>query len=219
MSKTVHFIYIGIFVAITAIALLYLSYYGKPYYSVSMEDRFYHPGHESLKSSGYIGHGLGIAGSLCIIIGVGTYMARKRYHSLSRIGVLKYWLEFHIFLCVLGTILVIFHAAFKVGGLAAVSFWSMIIVFTSGIAGRFIYIQIPRSIDGRELDQVEAIKLKSIALARSDTRLARQIERMEATKNLFRYWHIFHLPFALLMHFFMIIHVLVTIVLGYRWIF
>ncbi len=289
MSKGVHLIYIGIFVAVTSIVLIGLTYRGISYYRVSIEERFYHPDHNRFKPSGYIGHSLGITGSLLILIGVGSYMARKRYRSLSRFGLLKYWLEFHIFMCILGTILIVFHTAFKIGGLAAVSFWSMATVFISGFAGRVIYLQIPRTMEGRELDLkevrdmradvVEKIKgsydfdkqsfkfitlaienrsglytgsrftgfLKNyfsdrasvtdvsnylkenkisgsefsriVALVKDDLRLGRTIERLEMMKNLFRYWHVFHLPFAILMLIFMIFHVIVTVALGYRWIF
>jgi hypothetical protein len=104
-----------------------------------------------LKPSGVLGHGFGIIGSLMIVIGVVTYMTRKRYRFLSRLGILKHWLEFHIFLCTLGPVLVLFHTAYKFGGLVAISFWSMVAVFLSGIAGRFIYLQIPRTIEGQEL--------------------------------------------------------------------
>ncbi len=155
MSKGVHFIYIGIFVAITSIVIITLAYNGISYYRVNLEDRYYHPDNDRLKPSGSVGHSLGVIGSLCIITGVGTYMARKRYRFLSRTGPVKHWLEFHIFLCVLGTFLVAYHTSFKIGGLAAVSFWSMFTVFTSGIAGRVIYLQIPRTMQGRELDQRE----------------------------------------------------------------
>ncbi len=114
-----------------------------------------------LKPSGILGHGIGIIGSLFIIIGVFSYMARKRYRFLSRLGLLKHWLEFHIFLCTLGPILVLFHTAFKFGGIVAVSFWSMVAVFLSGVIGRFIYLQIPRSIEGRELSLNEVKEMKS----------------------------------------------------------
>jgi hypothetical protein len=70
---------------------------------------------------------------------------------MLRLGKLENWLEFHIFLCALGPIMVLFHTAYKFGGIVAVSFWSMVAVFLSGIIGRFIYLQIPRSIEGREL--------------------------------------------------------------------
>jgi hypothetical protein len=78
-------------------------------------------------------------------------MIRKRVRSLVNFGYLKYWLELHIFLCTLGPVLVLYHTAFKFGGIVAVSFWSMVAVVLSGVIGRFIYVQIPRTIQGQEV--------------------------------------------------------------------
>jgi hypothetical protein len=242
-----------------------------------------------LKPSGIIGHGLGLLGSLSMIIGMLSYMARKRYRFLSRMGQLKYWLEFHIFLCTLGPILVLFHTSYKFGGLVAISFWSMVAVFLSGIVGRFIYLQIPRTVEGRELSVNEVTGLKTdvagyvknittldeegtsilvdatkrkveiyiknpfsrylqkrsadreamqsvktvlrklklsdseyrkvVAMVREDIKINRRLERLDTMRNMFRYWHVAHLPFALVMLIIMVIHVAVTIVFGYRWIF
>jgi len=216
-------------------------------------------------------------------------MARKRYRFLSRIGILKHWLEFHIFLCTLGTILVIYHTSFKFGGLVAISFWSMIAVFLSGIIGRFIYLQIPRTLEGRELSLneiremkidaatilknslglneesialiTEAIKpniqlyhksifsryldnyledrksmhtvaqilkrnktpgnqyKKILKLVKGEIKLNRKVERLQSMQRIFKYWHVIHLPFAMIMLIIMIIHVTVTIIFGYRWLF
>ena len=290
MSEKAHSIYIGTFAAIVFITLVLLIYNGFSYYKSGIEERVYNTGHNELKPSGTVGHGLGVFGSLFIITGVGTYMARKRYRSLARFGMLKYWLEFHIFLCTLGPVLVLFHTSFKFGGLVAISFWSMVAVFLSGIIGRFIYIQIPRSIEGKALDLNEVRAMKSgfavsvkdtyslddesynsimesvknraglryyknsflnylkiwmedrrsvklvsevlrrnnvppaeykklIALVKNDISLNRKIDRLDSMKNLFRYWHVVHLPFALVMLVIMVIHAGVTILLGYRWIF
>lgn len=289
MSKTAHKIFIGVLVTIVFFVFIIVLKRGILYYSISLEERFYHPDHNLLKPSGILGHGMGIIGSFCMIIGVGLYMARKRYRFLSRMGLLKHWLEFHIFLCTLGPILILFHTALKFGGLVAVSFWSMVAVFLSGIIGRFIYIQIPRSIEGRELSlnevremkndvagivknsynldeessriiadsikkkielfhknaliryfrkrrddrkSIKAVKsvLKKNKLARTessrildlvkeDIMLNRKIERLDTMQNLFKYWHVAHFPFALVMLIIMIIHVAVTLVFGYRWIF
>ena len=161
MTKTSHRIYLASLVAIVFIILITLIYNGISYYSSGIEERVYHPDHSLLKPSGLIGHGIGIAGTLFIIIGVSSYMARKRYRFLSRIGILKHWLEFHIFLCTLGPILVLFHTSYKFGGLVAVSFWSMVAVFLSGIIGRFIYLQIPHTIEGRELSLNEVREMKT----------------------------------------------------------
>ena len=58
-----------------------------------------------------------------------------------------------------------------------------------------------------------------LVLVKSDISLNRRIERLVTMQNLFKYWHVAHLPFALVMLIIMIIHVVVTIVFGYRWIF
>jgi hypothetical protein len=289
MSKTAHIIYISVMVAIVVLVFIILSYYGFSYYNTSLEERFFHVNHSFLKPSGIVGHGLGIFGSLLMIIGVSSYMARKRFRFLSRLGNLKYWLEFHIFLCTLGPIMVLFHTSFKFGGLVSISFWSMVAVFLSGIIGRFIYIQIPRTIEGRELSLSEVREMKSnidevlknsyeldeesynvivdstkkkveiyqsnfiisflkkyfedrrniqkvkavmkknkltrierkkvLELVKNDISLNRKIDRLVLMQNLFKYWHVAHLPFALIMLIIMVIHVIVTVVFGFRWIF
>jgi len=206
-------------------------------------------------------------------------------------GYLKHWLEFHIFLCTVGPILVLYHTAFKFGGIVAISFWSMVAVVLSGVIGRFIYVQIPRTIQGNELDikqisemssdislrlsrelskgeeiafkieqltavdykkniapgksvlfiikdffkvrsvlnqlkiemhrlNISKLKIKEVLkLAKSKLILSRRITMLRTMQRLFKYWHIVHLPFAITMFAIMLIHVAVTIIFGYRWIF
>lgn len=288
MSKTSHIIFISILVLIVLTATIILIYSGYSYYQTSLEERFYHNDYQILKPSGIWGHGYGIIGSLFMLIGVTIYMMRKRARFMRRLGLVKHWLEFHIFLCTLGPLLVLFHTSFKFGGLVAISFWSMVAVFLSGIIGRFIYIQIPRTIEGRELSLKEVKVLKTdignfirknysiddniysaineslttmisggkktiltfiknyisdkkllrrvgsqikhnnlkredsrkiIRLIKEEISLNRRISRLNTMQNLFKYWHVAHLPFALIMLIIMIIHVAVTIVFGYKWIF
>jgi hypothetical protein len=177
----------------------------------------------------------------------------------------------------------------KFGGIVSISFWSMVAVFASGIIGRFIYIQIPRTIEGRELSLSELHNSKSnitdllnkqysfkddtinlIAHAtderigvtggtsltrffkkyrldqknlknieqniaqyqltktqikqilkgiKNEITINRRIDRLNFMKNLFKYWHVAHLPFAIIMLVIMIIHVVVTLLFGYKWIF
>ena len=56
-------------------------------------------------------------------------------------------------------------------------------------------------------------------LVKNEISLNRRIERLQLMQNLFKYWHVAHLPFALVMLVIMVIHVAVTLVFGYRWIF
>lgn len=161
MTQFVHRLSITLYFLIILITTGIFVYVGLSFYNLPIEERFYHPQYELLKPSGVWGHGLGVIGTLIILIGVFGYIARKRIHVLSRIGVLKYWLEFHIFLCTLGPVMVLFHTSFKFGGIVSVGFWSMAIVWASGVIGRFIYLQIPRTIEGRELSLREVQEIKN----------------------------------------------------------
>jgi len=291
MNKTLHKIYIGLFLIVGISVTILLAINGFDYYSTSIEERFFNPDHNLLKPSGMLGHGFGIIGTLMMIIGVGVYMIRKRYRKLFNIGYLKHWLEFHIFLCSVGPVLVLYHTAFKFGGLVSISFWSMVLVVISGVVGRFIYLQIPRTIQGRELSEQELIEIKEklairvrsvlsedastlteferissadryksfklstaigylhrdffnikrvmrlfkkrikllgidenqrkelMQAAKSELTMARRIAFLRTSQKLFQLWHIFHLPFAIAMFVIMVIHVLVTIMFGYKWIF
>ena len=289
MGSLKHKIYITILVTIVVIFVVVLYLKGHSYYSTSMEMRSFHSDHLLLKPSGLVGHGLGIVGSLMILIGVFSYMARKKIRKLSRLGYLRNWLEFHIFLCTLGPLLVLYHTSFKFGGIVAISFWSMVAVFISGVIGRYIYINIPRTIEGRELsigeissmrnelsvslrdsykvderiieminesyhvyqefenktiifkliarersDRAMLQKVKSelrknnfsgsvydqvVELCKKEIGLNRRIDMLGSLQNLFKHWHIIHLPFALIMLVIMILHVIVAVIFGYKWIF
>jgi hypothetical protein len=291
MNKSLHKIYVGLFLIVGISVTILLAINGFDYYSTSIEERFFSPDHVSLKPSGALGHGFGIIGTLMMIIGVSVYMIRKRYRKFFNIGYLKHWLEFHIFLCSVGPVLVLYHTAFKFGGIVSVSFWSMVLVVLSGVVGRFIYLQIPRTIQGQELsiselnsmkddlakrirhvlsedastlseferisssDRYKSFRLftavgffvrdffnirrvmklfrKRIKLlgigktesddllkaAKSEIVIARRIALLRTFQKLFHWWHIFHLPFAITMFVIMVIHVAVTIIFGYKWIF
>ncbi|MCX6247255.1 MAG: hypothetical protein NTW10_05945 [Bacteroidetes bacterium] len=158
----IHKIYLAILTLLIIVTTGILAWMGYSYYNLPLEIRPTHEEiHQLLKPSGILGHGYGVVGTACILLGIILYMLRKRMRSLARFGELKYWLEFHIFLCTLGPVLILYHTSFKFGGLVAISFWSMVAVFLSGIVGRFIYLQIPRSIEGRELTLSEVRDLKT----------------------------------------------------------
>lgn len=83
---------------------------------------------------GWIGFGF-----MVILLG---YSFRKRVKILNNVLSLKGWLDFHIFCGLIGPIFIIFHTNFKVGGLVAISFWSMLVSAGSGIVGRYFYFQV-----------------------------------------------------------------------------
>lgn len=86
------------------------------------------------------GYALGWAG-IGVLLLSNLYIIRKRF-NVMRWGKNSNWLNFHIMCGLVGPTLIIFHSNFKVGGLVAISFWSMMIVATSGILGRYFYVQV-----------------------------------------------------------------------------
>jgi len=274
-------------ISLSAVAVLAIR--GFDYYSSPVEQRAFRADHGTMKASGSYSHGLGILGSAMITIGVITYSSRKRIRRLWKLGMLSRWLEFHITLCLLGPILVIYHTTFKTGGIAAISLWCMVSVATSGIIGRYLYSLMPRNIKGAELsdqqmqeeldrmgevlgaskhggqlmaamdgfynsitppESITQTVLVLIKLQQSKGQIRRAIRRVAGThglshvqsrqirdaawgrsslmqkmtvlkqvERLFHYWHVIHLPFSLIMFLTLGAHVVVTILLGYHWIF
>jgi hypothetical protein len=163
-SKQLHMVYVLSLFALGILATIVLGLHGASYYLSSEIDRPFHPQYDELKPTGMTGHGYGIVGTAMVVIGVIMYSSRKRVKSLSTVGKIKYFLEFHIFLCLLGPILVLYHTTFKFGGLVSVSFWSMSAVIVSGVIGRYIYVQIPKNINGNELS-IADLQLENHRLA------------------------------------------------------
>ena len=157
MAKDVHKVYVFFLLAAGVLSALVIGVHGMGYYTTPLEERPFNPLYSSLKPTGILGQGYGIVGSLMITVGVIMYSSRKRWRAMANMGRIKNWLEFHIFLCLLGPILVVYHTTFKFGGLVAVSFWSMAAVVLSGIIGRYFYVQIPKGIHGNELSSQELV--------------------------------------------------------------
>ncbi|MFH1195871.1 MAG: hypothetical protein V1720_09150, partial [bacterium] len=108
MKNTVYKLYIISLFLIGGMLTIYFAYAGFNYYLTPIEERFFNPLHEIFKPSGIIGHGLGIIGSIMMLVGIFGYMIRKRVRKFGRLGILKHWLEFHIFLCSVGPILILY---------------------------------------------------------------------------------------------------------------
>jgi len=87
-----------------------------------------------------ISYWLGWAGFSTMLL-TNLYIIRKRAGWMQNMGRLPRWLDFHIFCGLMGPVLIIFHTNFKVDGLVAISFWSMIVSASSGIVGRYFYVQ------------------------------------------------------------------------------
>lgn len=272
----------AIWLAIAGAALLY----GWDYYVTPFQERPYSPLHSALKPTGTIGHGFGVVGTAMMAIGVVLYLLRKRVGFLAGFGKLRYWLEFHIFLCTLGPFFVLLHTTFKFGGIVSIAFWSMTVVVASGVFGRYVYARIPKTISGsfrsaaevgvdREhlIDEIRrsgveparlaelpaqpdipepasltgaigiavrgdfqrrryrrdttralkkagvpaAVRKRLVSLLDRQLRLEQQSRLLVPFQRLFGYWHVLHLPLAIVLLVVAIVHVGVAILFGYGW--
>ena len=263
---------------------------GLDYYLLPIEERAFSELAALFSPTGLVGQGLGIVGTTMMLVGVTGYSARKRFAFLGRLGPLSAWLQVHIFLCTLGPFLVLLHTTFKFGGIVSIAFWSMAIVVASGVFGRYVYVRIPKALNGgflslaairdevselsgniaqqtgiaiADIDSVlrprraadppsglvgalamalredlghrrdrrrlrsflkdhqvsKALEAPALSLAAEQRRLRVQALLLQPFQRLFRYWHAVHLPLALVMLVIVPLHVGVSILFGYTWIF
>jgi len=176
-----HKVFVAFLIFIVITAVVALGAHGLNYYLTPLHERTFRSDYEVMKPSASYGLGLGIVGALLITVGVSTYSSRKRVRALWNLGKLSRWLEFHIFLCLLGPVLVVYHTTFKTGGIAGLSLWTMLAVVASGLIGRFLYVQIPRNKRGNELSAAQiSSELQQLSERIASSPLGSQIiRRME----------------------------------------
>jgi hypothetical protein len=134
--------------------ILVIGGYGFDYYKLGAAQRPFSPKHELLRPSGSIGIKLGMLGVLMFFL-IYLYPLRKKWGWLGRRGNSRHWLDFHIVLGTAAPIIISFHSSFKFGNIAGMAFWSMLMVTLSGFVGRYLYSQIPRSLNAAELSLKE----------------------------------------------------------------
>lgn len=152
-------LFIGYLLAIALVVGIFA--YGFNYYTLNSSERPFSPKHALLKPSGAIGVKLGMLGLgmfLCIFL----YPLRKRWAWLGRQGSSRHWLDNHVLLGLGAPFVIALHAAFKFRGFAGIAFWIMLAVSLSGVIGRYLYGQIPRSLNAAELSlkEVQDIQAK-----------------------------------------------------------
>lgn len=131
------------------------------------------------KASGLVGHLIGVAGFVLMLLTETLYSIRKRLTD-ARWGPVAGWLRFHIFTGLVGPYMVLLHTAMRFNGLAGVAMLLTVIVVVSGGVGRYVFTTVPRFVDGAGPDAVP--ELGDVA-----SRLERQ-RRGLAT------WYAVHVP-------------------------
>jgi hypothetical protein len=266
---------------------------GAPYYRLPAAGRVRSPLHMWFKPAGYIGQSAGLL-ALAIFLFLWLYPLRKKYRALAWTGSVARWLDVHVLAALSLPLLVAIHAAWRFAGLIGLGFWSMLVVWLSGVVGRYIYARIPRSKAGVELtieeigtrreallaEIVEASGLDArlvqatlavrapapgarrgawetlrgmvaddfarrraaralrrawraharhsrrddgrliaevLHLARREMSLEQQARMLDASHDVFRYWHVLHRPVAVAALVAVVVHVAVVVALGATW--
>jgi hypothetical protein len=154
---------------------------GFSYYTTPFVDRPHHPDYRALRPAGSAGLLYGYAGAFMMIVML-VYSMRKRTPLLGKSTTLQSMLNFHIYLGIVGPLLIVLHTSFKIQGLVAISFWSMVAVALSGFFGRYLYKQIPRNVQGAELTLKELERLSAERAAELQSKFhlnAESIARLE----------------------------------------
>jgi hypothetical protein len=157
-----------------------ISIYGASYYLLPLEERPYSDKYELLKPGGTIGLKLGIFGTVLFFI-IFLYALRKVIPRLGRFGTARHWMDFHVIAGVTAPVIIAFHASFKFSGIAGFAFWIMLAVALSGVIGRYLYSQIPRSLNAAEFSLTElhnGERELSDALLRQSIYSAEQLSRV-----------------------------------------
>jgi hypothetical protein len=135
-------------------AILGATAYWSGYYFEPSAIRVRSPLHHWLRPSGYLGQTAGII-ALLIFVFLWLYPLRKKARWLAWTGAVSRWLDVHVTLALMLPFIAALHASWKFEGLIGLGFWSMMVVWLSGIVGRYLYVHIPRGAAGLELSAEE----------------------------------------------------------------
>jgi hypothetical protein len=127
---------------------------GYSFYTTPIAERVHHADYRTLRSAGNQGLIFGYVGATMMLLML-IYTIGKRTALFGRAIHISRLLDIHIYLGIVGPLFIVLHTGFKINGLVAVAFWSMVGVAVSGFFGRFVYRQIPRNIKGMELSLKE----------------------------------------------------------------
>jgi hypothetical protein len=110
-----------------------------------------------LTAANGVGYWLGIAGSVLMLVLL-LYPLRKRIRSLRAIGTVAFWFHAHMVLGVLGPVLILWHANFRLGSInCSVALVTMLVVAGSGVIGRYLYSKIHLGLYGRKAQAQQVV--------------------------------------------------------------
>jgi thioredoxin reductase/NAD-dependent dihydropyrimidine dehydrogenase PreA subunit len=133
--------------------LVHLDYFG-----LESADRAVHPKHDWLRPGRALGLWLGVGACLLILVNL-AYLLRRDARFKLRFGALSTWMTSHVVTGVGALLLAWMHAGFAVGStVGGRAFLALVVLMITGAVGRYLYAQVPRAANGRELalSEIEA---------------------------------------------------------------
>lgn len=134
-----------------------------------------------------IGYAFGIVGATAMALLL-VYPLAKRQPFLARRFSLQQWFRLHMVLGIVGPLLILLHTNFRLGSLNSnIAFWSMVLMVSSGLIGRYLYQKIHRGLYGTRIRLSELVGGKRALLENFPTsidtehrsQLATQLETLE----------------------------------------
>ena len=99
-----------------------------------------------------LGYWLGVSGAFMMLLLL-AYPLRKRIRAMRTMGSVGSWFRVHMLLGVIGPVLILFHANFKLGSLnSSVALLSMLTVAISGLVGRYLYSKVHMGLYGQKAE-------------------------------------------------------------------
>jgi len=145
-------------------------------------------------ASSLVGHGIGIAGFILMLMTATLYSLRK-LRTDARWGSTAGWLKFHMVTGLVGPYMVLLHTAMKFNGFAGLTMLLTIVVVISGIVGRYLYTRVPRAAQGTSAGD---------AGPEARSRLLRRRKRLAT-------WHTLHVPLTWVLFLAAFIHVVAAL--------
>ncbi len=101
------------------------------------------------QGAGYV---LGIAGASMMLLLL-LYPLRKYAGWMQRLGHVRHWFRMHMLMGIIGPVSILYHCNFQLGSMNGnVALFSMLIVSSSGLVGRYFYTRVHYGLYGRKAD-------------------------------------------------------------------
>ncbi|MDD3763678.1 MAG: hypothetical protein PHP86_10350 [Nevskiales bacterium] len=116
------------------------------YWGWSHRDRYY------INAEDGLGYMLGIVGGSLMLL-LGLYPLRKHLRWMRNWGAVRHWFRMHMVFGIAGPVAILLHCNFRTGATNSnIALWSMLVVASSGLIGRYLYSRIHEGLYGRHLE-------------------------------------------------------------------